>query len=236
MSPDFDRYVQSCKRTYFVPGVCSRKLAVDIGANLGGFSLAYGNRFDKIVYFEPHPKNFLTHMNHVRGKRHIHGHAVCVEDGDGKKDLFLHRTRNSRCWSTRPEDCDPGRYGKSIQVPSISFLEALKRSGRHISYLKCDCEGAELFWPWEEALESYSIEAIGIEIHQVKIPGGRGERLMKLLEERYVLVHGGIPKTRFPHFEGVFLRRDLHEESLRHGEAEQVPQGDDAAPARPDAV
>src|SRR6185437_14436606 len=111
---------------------------VDVGANLGFFSLAARARYPKaaIHAYEPNPRiQPLLRSNTAGMEVVIHPEAVGRTDGIGR--LIDDGPSNQ----ARIEVRENGPF--NYEVPQVSLAEVLRRTGARIDLLKLDCEGAE---------------------------------------------------------------------------------------------
>lgn len=120
------------------------RLALDIGANVGNWTLVLAQSCDEVHAFEPNPqalpilRGFTTTRQNVR----LFDAAVGVEVGD--VDLHLY---GSSAWASvyRESELDAWRDGEpseTIRVPMVS-LDALCYERRPVDFVKIDVEGAE---------------------------------------------------------------------------------------------
>lgn len=159
------------KSLYPVPDFIGRRMAIDIGANVGGFPLAYHSRFDHIICVEPCSDTFKELVNNTAHLKNVHclNLAVGYVTGD-TVTLRRHREHpdKSSCFSTQQHD----EWGEAVGMcPVIDLHHLLEIAGcdvgwptsSRISYLKVDCEGAEF-----DILNSRlhrCIDAIAVELH-----------------------------------------------------------------------
>ncbi|MEX0321201.1 MAG: FkbM family methyltransferase [Puniceicoccaceae bacterium] len=128
---------------------------VDVGANIGLFSLAARDVFPKaeIFCYEPNPKIQSILRNNL-GKLtvNISDEAVGIEDGmveiDNTGGSLFSKTKSSRSGS----------------IKKSAFRKIIERAGGRIDLLKLDCEGAE--WELFEDTEGFrKIQNIVMEYH-----------------------------------------------------------------------
>jgi FkbM family methyltransferase len=119
-------------------------VVVDIGANIGVFTLLASSRTQETVHaFEPFPQNveFLKkniHMNNLH-KVITHRFAVCSEVGSAK--LFLSKTSTGHLLFDRNIE---GRLSRHIEVPTTTLQRIIDDNALdRIGFLKLDCEGSE---------------------------------------------------------------------------------------------
>lgn len=128
---------------------------VDVGVNMGIFSLAAWAKFPhaKIFGYEPGPAAFkISTCNLESTGTILFNEAVGLESG--MCDI---------------SDCSQSRLAKAVvsdtgSTPVIPFSEVLKRAGGMIDLLKMDCEGAE--WDILKDCESMRyVRSIRMEYH-----------------------------------------------------------------------
>ncbi len=128
---------------------------LDIGANVGLFSIAARNRFPQAVIHAYEPNPYLE--KHLQIQAHAAGfdyfmEAVGREDGkvslEFQEDSVLTRSR----------------VHEAGEIPQVAFRKAIERLGGSVDLAKVDCEGAEwlLFQdpePWQ------SVQNLSLEYH-----------------------------------------------------------------------
>lgn len=111
---------------------------VDVGANLGFFSLAARARYPTaaIHAYEPNPRIQPLLRSNTSGMGIlIHPEAVGRSDGVGR---LIDDGPSNQARIAAGED---GPF--NCEVPQVSLAEVLRRAGARIDLLKLDCEGAE---------------------------------------------------------------------------------------------
>jgi FkbM family methyltransferase len=119
-------------------------IVVDIGANIGVFSLFAASRTHNTVYaFEPFPKNveFLNRNIHKNGLHNIIVHCAAVSDKIGSAKLFLSEISAGHLLF---DHNIMGKLEKYTEVPTIT-LQSIMDDNKldKIDFLKLDCEGSE---------------------------------------------------------------------------------------------
>ncbi len=155
------------------------RTVIDIGANIGLFSLFAAERFPKarILAFEPWEENFRYLERLVREERlpvlPFH-QAVSATSGP----LVLHLPRSER-FSSRATvfSCPPGpswpdREDLRIEVPAVTLEEIFRREGiSRCDLLKMDCEGSEYAILYAAPPDLLArIERMAIEVHSGSAP------------------------------------------------------------------
>ncbi|OIQ05905.1 MAG: hypothetical protein AUK59_01995 [Candidatus Altarchaeum sp. CG2_30_32_3053] len=119
-------------------------IVVDIGANIGVFTLFAAYKTQNIVYaFEPFPKNveFLNRNIHTNDLHNILTHCVAVSDKIGSTKLFLIEISGGHLLF---DHNIKGKLEKYVEVPTITLQRIMDdKNLEYIDFLKLDCEGAE---------------------------------------------------------------------------------------------
>ncbi|MGB8687305.1 MAG: FkbM family methyltransferase [Microcoleus sp.] len=107
---------------------------IDVGANVGLFSIAARNRFTQAIIhaYEPNPnlESYLKHQSEIANFEYFM-EAVGVQDGKVTLDI---REVSGKTRSTVSESGD---------IPMVSLKRAIERIGGRVDLAKVDCEGAE---------------------------------------------------------------------------------------------
>jgi FkbM family methyltransferase len=155
---------------------------VDIGANIGLFSIRAAPLARRVVALEPLPDHFALLQENLRDPRFRHVVAVpkALSGRSGPLDLWV--SPNPGGHSILP---DVAKGTSAIRVDAVTFRDLFAdHSIDRCDLLKIDCEGAEYeslaampdeLWP--------CIRRIHMEFHQGP-PGWSGETLAALLRER----------------------------------------------------
>lgn len=113
---------------------------VDLGANIGVFSLWAERRGATVVAFEPAPLTYQALTANVAGKRVETVHAAVVGSGHSTVRLYLSEGSSTR-HSVVGRELDSGlSLTEFVDVPAIGIEDAV---GAGCDLLKMDCEGAE---------------------------------------------------------------------------------------------
>ncbi len=113
---------------------------VDVGANIGVFSLWAERLGATVAAFEPEPHTFASLIENTRDKRIEPVQAALIGDGASVARLYLSDIRSTRHTLTGKE-IESGRpLTDFVEVPALSLGEIV---GDGCDLLKLDCEGAE---------------------------------------------------------------------------------------------
>jgi len=115
----------------------SRNLVVlDIGANVGFWTLKFAKRYRKIHAFEPNPEIFPVLKKTIRKLRNVSLHRCALGDESGFSDFFVHRGHVYSGLLIKREG-----YIKTIRVP-VRTLDSFGFDA--VGLIKIDTEGFEL--------------------------------------------------------------------------------------------
>lgn len=154
---------------YPVPDFIDRKVAIDVGCNMGAFSIKHKNRFDNIYFLE------ACYENYEQIKRNLETHKAdncfgfnLAAGGETGKILKLkqwtHGVGGSQCGSSATVDHEAWEGVDYHPVMSISLEDTLKLfEVDRVNYFKIDCEGAEYDFLMDKDLSN--IDCIGMELH-----------------------------------------------------------------------
>ena len=154
-------------------------VVVDVGANIGWYTLRAARRAKKVYAFEPEPTNYELLQKAVRanGFSNVELEKLIVGDTDGETDLFL--------------SIDAGRHstvrksGRKITVKCTTLDSFLPT--QTIDVLKVDVEGAEsrVLAGADEGIKGGRIRNIIMELNP-EFPMNRLQEYQKLYEARMV--------------------------------------------------
>ena len=141
--------IQECVHSYPLPQKTLR-VAVDVGANIGGFCVYAATKFEKIIAIEANPDSAECLKSNIKEHNinNVEIHALAVSDTKGKK-INLYKidegdgTHSGNCgteWDKSPSD----KIIETEEVSTTDLEEVFHLCGSdYIDYLKVDCEGAE---------------------------------------------------------------------------------------------
>jgi FkbM family methyltransferase len=188
--------VAECRSSYPIPQL-NHNIAVDIGANVGGFCLNAHRHFKKIYAFEPLVENFLI-LEKVLNRYDIKNveayNTAIYSESNTTLPLRLFSENHSKDVTCAQFDSneliETNRMCETISMNDM--LESLELS--HIDYLKLDCEGSEY-----EILENFShmdkINVLCLEIHNF-FGIDRKLSLMKKIEKTHDIYASVQAKTK----------------------------------------
>ena len=141
---------------------------IDLGANIGLFSLFVSPVCEKVFAVEPTPSHFelLKEVVKLSGKTNIEPHQLAIGTSDGEAEFNIHE-RNSTMNSFLDCPVDP-HSGKPVKVKTQtlnSFIDSLDVD--RVGFVKMDIEGFEnevIFEPsFEDAITK--IDGLYVEVH-----------------------------------------------------------------------
>ncbi len=114
---------------------------VDIGANIGGFSILAARRGARVIAFEPFPANFAALERNVqRNGLDTTLVQAAVADTERTSEMFIPDDGSF----TGRYSLHPGRGRRTIRVACLSLDDVVDRYGLpRIDLLKLDCQGSE---------------------------------------------------------------------------------------------
>ena len=141
---------------------------IDLGANIGLFSVFVSPVCEKVFAVEPTPSHFelLKEVVNLSGKTNIEPHQLAIGTTDGEAEFNIHE-RNSTMNSFLDCPVDP-HSGKTVKVKTQtlnSFIDSLDVD--RVGFVKMDIEGFEnevIFEPsFEDAITK--IDGLYVEVH-----------------------------------------------------------------------
>ncbi len=184
---EFDVY--NLNRQHFQKG----DVVVDIGANIGIFSIILSKRFpDVTIYaFEPSLINYELLIRNIEENNitNIEPYRLLVDKDSDKETSMRYIQQRPGCSGVYAKEGTPEK------VITISLDDIITRNNiKKIKYLKIDCEGSEYdIIPNSQAFNREMVEYLGIETHNI---AGEDHRALT----RYVIKKLG--KTQVTHMFG----------------------------------
>ena len=158
---------EECLGSY--PVFRDRKLAVcvDIGANIGCFSIFGSPFFENIYALEPVEQNFNI-MNKIishLGKNNIKTYKIGVSDKNSKNiKIYNQHGRSGDCCIYKSDSKNGQKEYQSETIEVVDFETLFSMLNvDFIDYLKIDCEGSEYSFLYNQDLSR--VGTIAIEIH-----------------------------------------------------------------------
>jgi len=157
---------------------------IDLGANIGLFSLYMSSICKEIYAVEPTPSH-VEIMNDLLEKLEVNNifpHQVAIHIENGESDFQLNNS-NSTMNSFLRHGIDPGGTS-SVLVPTITLADFIKNNiKKRVNFVKMDIEGFENIVvhdsSFEEALKK--IDAIYVEVHDFEGVGKMEDNVNKVI-------------------------------------------------------
>ncbi len=152
------------RNEYFTPlnAIGEGATVLDIGANIGAFSIAAANQAKnvRVISFEPHPETFArlrknVELNKLENK--VIPQNLAVAGRPGTLQLFVHPSiSGANTVAPYRENLEFVAQGKTVPVTATTLETVFKTHQiERCDFLKMDCEGSEF-----EILESVPDELI----------------------------------------------------------------------------
>jgi len=146
-------------------------VVVDVGANLGFFSLYMKSRFagSRIFSIEPLEENFEFLMGNIHRNRQLEDSLIAVNSAiaseSGAITLYVPENKG---FSSGASISRKNQLDLQLQVPALSLPEFFSRYGLSgVSFLKLDCEGSEYGILYSCSQEDLGrIQNLAIEVHR----------------------------------------------------------------------
>ena len=145
--------------------IVANSVVVDVGANIGAFTVFAARWAEKVFAFEPELANFrlLCANIELNDLKNVIPLRMAIASKRGKRTFYIADNQHSGSHSFLLQ-----RYEKAIEVETLSIDDLIEQESlRRINFLKLDCEGAEAEIIEALSLEtSNKIEQISLEFHQ----------------------------------------------------------------------
>lgn len=136
----YDEYiVKECRRQYEALDLRPEDEVVDIGANIGAWTVIAALQSATVVAFEPDPDNFSLLERNTEGMLNVETRQLAVMPETGTVDFFLSPGPNKGSHSTV---IARGRTPTSVEA--VAWELAIEGA----TVLKVDVEGAQYLWDW----------------------------------------------------------------------------------------
>jgi len=179
--------INDVKQSYYIPEGIKNDVCVDIGGNVGAFSMVHSKDFKRIIAFEPATYSFGEYQDNINknGLNNVEVIQLAVSDVSNKTlhlKPWLFGNESGNASTIDSEQWDDTVYE---EVQSISLEDIFEKYDvSRINYLKVDCEGSEYDFLMNKDLSK--IDYISIEIHhQLK---EKAQELFNYLQERFDVV------------------------------------------------
>lgn len=139
-------------------------IVLDIGANIGAFTVYAARTADMVIAIEASSENFTRLKRNVdlNSLSNTHVKHACVSSRPGVSALHYHETNNGMSSTTFK---GPSKYTE--QVKNVTFSDIFQRHKiTHIDFVKCDVEGGEFdIFSGENLGFLGQIDKIALEVH-----------------------------------------------------------------------
>ncbi len=166
---------------------------VDIGANLGCFTLIAANLVGKegrVFAFEPDPENFSLLLKNIEanGHQNVKAFDTAISDKSGEIKLFLSEEHRGN-----HKIYDSGEGRRAIEVQAIPLDTFFKKEPSCIDVIKIDVEGAEamVFAGMKQVIKANPQVAIFIEFDPktLEAAGSSPKELLKMVKNHGFLTY-----------------------------------------------
>ena len=159
---------------------------IDLGANIGLFSMFVAPVCEKVVSVEPTPSHFalLNELVDLAGVKNIESHNLAIGVEDGEAEFHIHE-RNSTMNSFITHRTDP-HSGVTVKVKTKtlnSLIDSLDMD--RVGFVKMDIEGFENEVVFEESFEEAltKIDGLYVEVHDFEERGKMNENFNKISDK-----------------------------------------------------
>ena len=159
-------------REHYLEGMvlplAERPIIVDIGANIGFFSLFAASKWGGEVFaYEPVQANYQEMVGNVKANPNlvINCRSMAVSGISGPIEMFYDHTATL---TTKAKACPPEhKTTRTERVMAVTLLEILETEGlQTVDLLKMDCEGSEFSILYQSRPETLRrISQIAMEVH-----------------------------------------------------------------------
>jgi len=149
---------------YSIPIDCQKDVCVDIGANVGSFTLEQAQSFKVVHFYEPFEPCFNIVKDKTKTLGNVTGWKEAVYLQDNASLLLMSHFNHDSGSIGLKTSCLNEHWVKEIGITTtVSLPTVLRRVGGRINYLKVDCETSEYYFLILQDLSN--IDYIGIELH-----------------------------------------------------------------------
>lgn len=150
--------------SYDIPIDCKKDSCVDIGANIGDFTVSQASAFKLLHFYEPFKPCFTKVKSRTKDFNNVIGFMEAVYSEDKKElPLIAHLNHDAGSTALKTDAINEDWKDELGLVQTISLPTILQRVGGSINYLKVDCETSEYYLLIDQDLTN--IDYIGIELH-----------------------------------------------------------------------
>ncbi len=162
------------------------KVAIDIGAHLGGTAIKCAERGAMVYAYEPNKQNFELLVENVKlnhFEKRIKCFNIAVDADRGQRRLYISDT-DSGCHSFDSKGLNQEKFQtvKTIKLDDVMDLNNLVE----VDFMKLDCEGAE-YNIITKALQPtlYKVKQISMEFHEKLLDKWQLDEIVKWIGYRW---------------------------------------------------
>ncbi len=177
---------------------------IDLGANVGLFSLYVSPVAEKVFAVEPTPSHFalLSELVQLTGRENIEPHQLAIGIADGEADFNIHEGNSTMNSFVKHRTNPHSDTSVKVKTQTLnSFIDSLDVG--NIGFVKMDIEGFEnevVFEPsFEEAVTK--IDALYVEVHDFD-EAGKMEQNFERIKDKFKSWGKTVDKLQF---DGMFV-------------------------------
>ena len=198
------------QKSYIIPKEINRNICLDLGVNVGAFTLVNHRNFKRIIGIEASRLNFKTaldniHKNDVRNFK-LHHFAIGKESNktlrlrsvevriNGENVVGTGRSGDCTVLDLSNSEMEAAGFNHGLskeyeEVQSIDFVDTLLLvKSANINYIKCDVEGSEYDFFIDHDLKC--VDFLSMELHYTALGRGKVISLMNHLNKFFDFYDG----------------------------------------------
>lgn len=149
---------------YIIPEDCLKNICVDVGANVGDFTISQANIFKTVHFYEPFKPCFDKIQDRIKNLSNVKGFNEAVyKESNLYLPMIAHINYDAGSNALKTDVVNEHWIDELDLVTTVSFSDVLQRVKEKINYLKIDCETSEYYFLINQDLSS--VDYIGIELH-----------------------------------------------------------------------
>jgi UDP-N-acetylglucosamine 2-epimerase (non-hydrolysing) len=182
--------------SYVIPSTINKKVCVDMGSNIGTFTMENHAKFDQIYCFEACYENYMKCRENTKNFQNVKVFHLAGFDKSRERMYIKKHVSNDHgsCSIISHPDWTDTKH----PVETISIEDIIQMVGGKIDYMKVDIEGGEYDLLMNKDLSA--IDCISIELHAQL--GEKRDTLMTYLDSYYTKVNEVI----WDHYEITYLK------------------------------
>lgn len=173
---------------------------IDLGANVGLFSLYVSPVAEQIFSVEPTPSHFslMNELLELTNKQNIKTYQLAIGVSDGEADFHIHEGNSTMNSFVKHRTNHHSDVSVKVKTQTLnSFIDSLNLSS-NVGFVKMDIEGFEnevIFEPsFEDAIKK--IDAMYVEVHDFD-ELGKMEQNFNKIKERFISWGKSVDKLQF---------------------------------------